>query len=532
MTCRSAASLRLGLAAVVLAVTSGLPAPAGAQAPAAEAATCTRQEVVSGTRWLYLVGDQALSQGGRRLVYGVHHDPTDYPYPVVDTAHAAFLFDASTGQRRRIRSHLFTRATWPSISADGNWVVLSAVPRRDQEFVIYPSGYEGYLYEVATGRAWTMTPLRDGLEGDVWAITRDGGRLLVTAENPYAPWTRRTWVYDRATGTKLRIPQGAVDLSPDGSTVLVSSWQDFTGHNPDRGPELFAFDIATFAFTQLTDRPDGDDRAFDRAEFTDGGRSVLFATESGTALVDVAGGPAVPIADPLAGAAWARDGGRVLYSSTDDPFGANGDGSYEFFVQDLAVESTQQLTDEPIHPGYTPTEAIAPDGGAAAYSTEIYRHGPNSLVLLRTCGASPAPDLQIGPPAGGALVGDGLRWAVARPDQMATAAVDAQTSTTFAVRVQNDRTTTDSFSLAMAEGGAPGYVTTVRRAGTDVTAAVRAGTYRVGPLAPGAAADLEVRVTAATAAGGSTHTVDLTARSVANPIARDTVRASASVPAG
>ena len=63
-------------------------------------------------------------------------------------------------------------------------------------------------------------------------------------------------------------------------------------------------------------------------------------------------------------------------------------------------------------------------------------------------------------------------------------------------------------------------------------AAVRAGTYRVGPLAPGAAADLEVRVTAATAAGGSTHTVDLTARSVANPIARDTVRASASVPAG
>lgn len=518
----------LGAALVLLALSGGLVpmAPARAQAPEATAvaATCTRQEVVTGTRWLYFVDDQALSNGGRRLVYSVHHDPTDYPYPVVDTAHAVFLFDAATGQRRRIRSHLFTTATSPAISADGNWVVLSATPRLDQEFVIYPTGYEGYLYEVATRRSWALTPLRDGLDGDVWAISEDGGRMLVSAENPYAPWTRRTWVYDRLSGTKLRIPKGAVDLSPDGSTVLVSSWQDFTGQNPDRGPELFAFDIATFVFTQLTDRPDGDKRSFDRAEFTDGGQSVLFATASGTALVDLGSGETLPIGEPLAAAAWARAGGHAFYSATDDPFGANGDGSYEFFVQDLAVDTTQQLTDEPVHPGYTPTETIAPDGGAAAYSTEVYRHGPNSVVLLRTCGPAPAPDSQIGP-AGGASVGDGLRWATARPDQQASSTVAPQTSTSFTVRVQNDRSRTDSFTVSLAEGGAPGYVVAVRRDGVDVTAAVRAGTYRIGPVAAGASVDLELRVTAATAPPGSSHTVDVTARSVANPISRDTVRA-------
>ena len=298
----------------------------------------------------------------------------------------------------------------------------------------------------------------------------------------------------------------------------------FTGQNPDRGPELFAFDIAAFVFTQLTDRPDGDKRSFDRAEFTDGGQSVLFATASGTALVDLGSGETLPIGEPLAAAAWARAGGHAFYSATDDPFGANGDGSDEFFVQDLAVDTTQQLTDEPVHPGYTPTETIAPDGGAAAYSTEVYRHGPNSVVLLRTCGPAPAPDSQIGP-AGGASVGDGLRWATARPDQQASSTVAPQTSTSFTVRVQNDRSRTDSFTVSLAEGGAPGYVVAVRRDGVDVTAAVRAGTYRIGPVAAGASVDLELRVTAATAPPGSSHTVDVTARSVANPISRDTVRA-------
>ena len=50
--------------------------------------------------------------------------------------------------------------------------------------MIYPTGYEGYLYEVATRRSWALTPLRDGLDGDVWAISEDGGRMLVSAENP------------------------------------------------------------------------------------------------------------------------------------------------------------------------------------------------------------------------------------------------------------------------------------------------------------------------------------------------------------
>lgn len=407
--------------------------------------------------------------------------------------------------------------------------------------VIYDTGFEAYLYEVRTGQTRLLTAHGDERDGAAWAISDDGGRALVRADNPYVSLSGRTWVYDRVTNTKLRIPNGSQDLSPDGKTVLVATRQDLTGQNPDGNIELFTLDIATFGAVQLTstELPDVSGR-YEDIQFTDGGRSVVFSTRTEDFgpnaegqrrfTIDLATHELRPLSDRGAEGILSRQGGHIALNSTADPFGANADGTEERSIFDVATGTTTPLTDDPPHRWYSPSEAVAPDGSAIAYTSITYDRGPNAVVLLRGCDPAPAPDALVAQ-AGGAFAGDGVKWAVATPSQRVLAMAPQYTSATFTVRVQNDRAVADSFTVQSTESGAPGYAVTFRRRGVDITAPVVAGAYRVGPLAAGATTDITVRVTAATATIGTTHAVDVTVRSAANPIARDTVRVKVSATA-
>lgn len=526
---------RLALLVLVVAAVSGAMAGVDAGEETEAGRSCSRRQVMGdGSHWYHLT-DQAMSTGAGRMVFHAGRDPSDYPYPTGDGAPRSYLYDAGSAELRRLRSPQFAYARSPKVSADGGWVVLSGKPRQDTEVVIYDTGFEAYLYEVRTGQTRLLTAHGDERDGSAWAISDDGGRVLVRAADPYVPLSRRTWVYDRATNTKLRIPNGSQDLSPDGSTVLVATRQDLAGQNPDGNIELFAFDIATFGAIQLTstELPDVSGRYEDIA-FTDGGRSVVFSTRTEDFgpnpeglrrfTIDLATQALRPLSDRGAEGIVSRQGGHIALASTADPIGANADGTEERSLFDVAAGTTNPLTDDPPHRWYSPSEAVAPDGAAIAYTSITYDRGPNAVVLLRACDPAPAPDALVAQ-TGGAFVGDGVRWAVATPSQRVVATPPVRTSATFTVRVQNDRTVPDSFSVQGAESGAPGYVVAFRRGGADISAQVVAGTYRVGPLAAGASVDLEVRVTAATATPGTTHAVDVTVRSAANPIARDTVRA-------
>lgn len=91
--------------------------------------------------------------------------------------------------------------------------------------------------------------------------------------------------------------------------------------------------------------------------------------------------------------------------------------------------------------------------------------------------------------------------------------------------VQNDRQITDRFTLRGTHAGSAGYHIRYRRGATDITEAVQAGTYRTGPLEPGEAVTIKIKITALNADLGSGHTVDILATSRTNAVARDTVRA-------
>jgi uncharacterized repeat protein (TIGR01451 family) len=109
--------------------------------------------------------------------------------------------------------------------------------------------------------------------------------------------------------------------------------------------------------------------------------------------------------------------------------------------------------------------------------------------------------------------------------QTATATT-ARTPVRFTWRIQNDGNANDRFRLR-GTAGTNRFTVTYRRGGTNITAAVRAGTFTTPRLAPGASTDVTVTVTPTRRArAGDTLTTTLTARSAASSTVTDTVRAT------
>jgi hypothetical protein len=110
--------------------------------------------------------------------------------------------------------------------------------------------------------------------------------------------------------------------------------------------------------------------------------------------------------------------------------------------------------------------------------------------------------------------------------QTATASTSARRAVRFTWRVQNDGNTTERFRVRGSKGSRA-FTVTYRRGTTNITAAVRAGTFTTPRLAPGATTDITVTVTPTRRARtGNTITTTLTARSTASSSATDTVRAT------
>ncbi len=111
--------------------------------------------------------------------------------------------------------------------------------------------------------------------------------------------------------------------------------------------------------------------------------------------------------------------------------------------------------------------------------------------------------------------------------QTAKANVARGAARTFYVRVGNDGDATESLTVPGVDSGAAGYkVTYFDAGGADITAAVKAGTYVVPSVAPGATTTLRVKVKATTTSvRGSGHNADVRVTSTGDPSATDVVRA-------
>ena len=339
-------------------------------------------------------------------------------------------------------------------------------------------------------------------------------------------------------------------LSPDGHHVVFVSQVDLTGENPDNNAELFRFDVDTATLSQVTDTatpPGGDPQQDNTAPRFVDDSMISFVSRVGLTepnpseeprvhLYDVQSGSISTLEDALPGAVpvgatdvWLSAGtSTVAYESSGDPTGHNPDGNQEVFSYDVASGSTAQLTDSP-RTG-SELETLSADGSTVVFSSwSDYLGAPldrsNEVFLVPTCAPAPNPDASIATSLAGPFAGEDVISPVGVPAQRQQAPVAAGGTATFQVRVQNDRSVVDRLSVAGIDRGSPGYRVVYRLGRQDITAAVRAGDWRTGPLDPGEFVTIKVKVTATTAAAGSGRTVDVTATSRTNPVARDTVRA-------
>lgn len=106
-----------------------------------------------------------------------------------------------------------------------------------------------------------------------------------------------------------------------------------------------------------------------------------------------------------------------------------------------------------------------------------------------------------------------------------TAATTTKKSVRYTWRVQNDGNATDTFTLRGTKGTKK-FAVTYKRGSTNITKAVRAGTYTTTNLAPGATTDITVTVKPTKKAKKADElTLTLTSRSTATSSITDTVRA-------
>jgi uncharacterized delta-60 repeat protein len=148
--------------------------------------------------------------------------------------------------------------------------------------------------------------------------------------------------------------------------------------------------------------------------------------------------------------------------------------------------------------------------------------------VLRYLGAGYRGDAMIKLPKDLAYTGDDVSN-TSGLGQMRTSKGKLGGSVSFSYRVQNEGTGSDSFTLSGC-GDSPGFTVSYSEGTTDITAAVRAGTYSLGPVPLGGAAAISVKIAVGPSATvGTAKTCKILATSAADPTAIDAAKAKVKV---
>ena len=140
----------------------------------------------------------------------------------------------------------------------------------------------------------------------------------------------------------------------------------------------------------------------------------------------------------------------------------------------------------------------------------------------------PQPDVKLRRSVDATYVGDDV-YNTSGAGQGRTSSNRRGTTATFFAQVQNDGPNPDELTVKGSAGGS-GFTVRYLVGTTNVTAAVVAGTFSTGTLAPGASATLKVQVVVgATTTFGRAQTVALTATSAALSTQKDKVKATVTV---
>jgi uncharacterized repeat protein (TIGR01451 family) len=258
---------------------------------------------------------------------------------------------------------------------------------------------EIFLYDAATAAFTQVTNSDAGLtEGS--SISADGTRIgfnsNVNLTGGNADHGNEVFLYDAVTSNLTQVTNGpsvfAESLSPsiraDGTRVAFNSSSDLTGSNADGNVEIFLYDTAIAAFTQITNSTAGQSR---RAAISADGARVAFSStvnltggnvdgNSEIFLYDTATANFTQITSSTSGQSEhpsiSADGGRVAFNSTADLTGSNADGSTEIFLFDAATANLTQVTNSTA--GQSRNAAINGDGTRIAFDSDADLTGGNA----------------------------------------------------------------------------------------------------------------------------------------------------------
>jgi hypothetical protein len=153
--------------------------------------------------------------------------------------------------------------------------------------------------------------------------------------------------------------------------------------------------------------------------------------------------------------------------------------------------------------------------------------GPTDVLEVYIPSSTVRPDALVKLSTAAALLGGDV-WNLTGLGQTASSPAAPGVTRTFKVRIENDGSTLDAYTVR-GPGASPGFTVRYLRgaSGTvDITPAVLAGTYTTPSLARGSSVVMRVRIQVkAGAPTGATQATPLTIASVARPSSTDVVKA-------
>ena len=315
----------------------------------------------------------SLSADGSRLAFYSAANPTGGN---ADNSFEVFTYERGSAQTRQITNEpggQFAGGNQtPSLSGDGSRLAF-------QHFSI--SGGYAYFqtqsYDLATNTLTTLTPLGYNENS---AISRDGKTIAVSTGN------LGLRLYDTTTQTFSAVLTGApfdFTMSGDGKRIVYEGFS--------QGVRLY--DVTTGTTTVVSPAGSGFNQ---RPVLSADGKSLVFTSsydplgQNGDHNVevfryDIATQALMQVTHTTGGDASSAglngDGSRIVFSSAADLTGGNADGSTEVFVYDLLAGSFLQLTDA--LGAYSGSAVISEDGSTVAYVSNMNVNGANPYGAMQ-----------------------------------------------------------------------------------------------------------------------------------------------------
>jgi Tol biopolymer transport system component len=264
-----------------------------------------------------------------------------------------FVFDATAGAFTQLTENAgIGQAFLPSINADGTRVAFESNANPTGQ---NPNGnFEIDLVDTAANSTTQITnsPARAGSFNA--SISANGTRIAfesdedLTGGNP--DFNREIFLFDTATNATTQLTNSiasaagignfAPSINADGTRIAFHSNQDLTGGNTDGNDEIFLFDATAGVLTQITYSTEGD-----------------------------------PLLENYS-ASISGDGARIAFVSGRDLTGTNPDGSLEIVLFDITTGAFTPVTDAAAGSSISPS--ISFDGRRIAFVSRSDLTGGNS----------------------------------------------------------------------------------------------------------------------------------------------------------